>query len=65
MQKYNLYLGIPYRQLDTGKINALVICHLKNITIEYTKKKKWELSELCTLIFILIYRVNIIFMSGN
>lgn len=29
------------------------------------EKKKWELSELCTLIFILIYRVNIIFMSGN
>ena len=24
MQKYNLCLGIPYRQLDTGKINALV-----------------------------------------
>lgn len=32
MQKYNLYSGIGYKQLDTGKINAFVLYHFKDKT---------------------------------
>lgn len=32
MQIYNFYSGNGYRQLDTGKINALVIYHFKDKT---------------------------------